>query len=77
MCVVKISLVIVVEDIVCLANSLESDLSGGALNLRYFVRVTRKRSLQCLSRGPQSYRRGTDFMIGFLDLCFARASLNA
>ena len=39
MCVVQVSLAIIVEDIVGLTNSFESDLGAGALILRYFIRV--------------------------------------
>ena len=39
MCVVQMSLVIVVKDIVGLTNNFESDLGGGALVLRYFIWV--------------------------------------
>ena len=46
--VVKVSLVIVVKDIVRLTNSFESDLGSGALVLRYFIRVARKRCLTVL-----------------------------
>ena len=45
MCVIQVSLVIVVKDIVRLTNSFEFDLGSGALVLRYFIRVARKRCL--------------------------------
>lgn len=73
--IVEFSLVVIMKDLVGLADRLEFDFCCFTLSFRDLVRMTRKCRLYVISRVSCTYIRLSRLMICLLDLRFAGPSL--